>query len=100
LIDGGPVLIFDRSWLLSAAASFMLCFRGHALDDMQRQTPTGERFDILPSLKEGEDVNCLDCFAKINKYEFAGFVHHGSMVPEALGNQMLLKLETELATRK
>jgi hypothetical protein len=44
LTDGGPVLIFDRSWLIQSTASFMIRFRGQAMESMQRGTPDGEGY--------------------------------------------------------
>ncbi len=42
--DGGPVLLFDRSWLLCSVASFMIRFRGQAMNYLQQMTPNGESY--------------------------------------------------------
>jgi hypothetical protein len=39
---------------------------------------------------------CLDCFQKIDDFEFAGFMHHGSILPQDLSEKLFVEMELAL----
>lgn len=39
---------------------------------------------------------CVDCFEKIDDFEFGGFIHHGSMLPKDLSEKLYVEFELEM----
>ena len=39
---------------------------------------------------------CLDCFQMVDDFEFAGFMHHGLMVPKQLSERLFVEMELAL----
>jgi hypothetical protein len=48
---------------------------------------------------EGIPLICLDCFAKLGDFSFAGFIDHGKMLPPGL-SEKLFKVIEELLIEK
>lgn len=58
------------------------------------------RGSLARALAEGLPLICVDCYAKIDEIEFGGFMHHGTMLPEALAEPLFLEFEQRLQQEK
>jgi len=55
---------------------------------------------MIVAVQQKIPLLCLDCFSKSKEYKYAGFVHHGILVPDSLGNEMLMALEKALFKKR
>lgn len=43
---------------------------------------------------------CVDCYAKIDEPTFGGFMHHGTMLPEGLGERLFVEFQQAMVRDK